>query len=62
MTKLIYILKSKIPTSFYDFIIDGQNIRIGDLVYTRLEKRPPNRRPIRRLKNLNSDELITIYG
>jgi len=62
MTKLFYILKSKIPTSFYDFIIDGQNIRIGDLVYTRLEKRPPNRRPIRRLKSLNSDELITIYG
>lgn len=62
MSKLFYILKSKIPSSFFDQIIDGQNIKIDDLVYTRVDKRPPNRRPIRRLKNLNSDELIIIYG
>jgi len=60
--KLLYILKSRIPTSFLDFIIEGEHIKIDNLVYTRIEKRPPNRRPLRKLKALNSDDQIIIYG
>jgi len=62
MTKLIFCLKSRIPSLFYDQIVDGQHITIEGQIYENLMKRPPNRRPLRRLVNETKQELLVIYG
>lgn len=62
MVKSIYCLKSRIPTLFLDQIVDGTHIKIDGQTYEQLLKRPPNRRPLRKLVNEEKDELIVIYG
>ena len=62
MSKLFYIQKSRIPNAFFENIVEGEHISFEGKTYERLDRRPLGRRPIKRLKSLNSDEQITIYA
>lgn len=62
MEKLIYCQKSRLPSANLDDILEGEQIKIGKIIYERIFRRPNNRRPLRSLISEKLQQRIVIYG
>lgn len=62
MTKLHYILQSKVNSRISDTLIDGTHIKVGAYVYVQTSKRPFGKTLKRSLINEAKQERILIYG
>lgn len=61
MEELYYMASIAIPASIADTIIDGDTIKLNELVYKRLSKKPKRRTIERRLLNVEGDQKLLIY-
>ena len=62
MTKLYYILQSKVNARISDTVMAGTHIRVQDYVYVQTSKRPFGKSLKRSLINESKQERILIYG
>lgn len=62
MKKSFYISSMKMNSIISDTVISGYHIVVDGLTYELLSRRPKNRRVIRKLVGVDTQEEITIYG
>lgn len=62
MTKLHYILQSKVNARIAETVMEGTHIRVEDYVYVQTSKRPFGKTLRRSLINEAKQERILIYG
>jgi len=62
MAPLHYIASILVTVGIADTVIEGEHIKIGDLVYVRLSKKPKGKIVKRKLLSTISEEQFIIYG
>lgn len=62
MDKKFYILYSKINARISDSVMTGYHIKVDDLTYERVSRRPLGKRVVKRLLNTSTEEKLVLYA
>ena len=62
MKKSFYISSMKMNSLIAETVISGYHIVVDGLTYELVSRRPRNKRVIRKLSGVTTEEEITIYG
>lgn len=62
MDKKYYILYSKINARIAETVLSGYHIKVDDITYERVSRRPLGKKVVKRLLNTSTNEKLVLYA